>query len=445
MSSLKKYLIHPAVFLLGLLSLAQAETPVSEYVTTNPVTTIPTGEPEVQTVGQHGFILTRNNIIQEGLLEDRGENIYVQMKEKGGILVSKLDILFIGKTRHDIFVFRQRQISPDSLSELVRLADWASRNQLTAEGIDLLKNLLTTEIDSSARNIIEEKIEQLTYSEKIRQETIKKMAEKDQNDSLIQVNSSEKQDELENWVRNFPFTVQERFISKIHPVLQKRCATADCHGENSGLSGYYLKKSSRGVALRPTILYNMRETFDWIDFKNPAQSELLHHPAIYDENRNQVYPFGDDRSSEKDYNLFTKWVQELPDKIPNYVHQPGRDRNSDGIQTPSFSRYSSIRQASQISKTNSAAMSTPTASGMGPTSDITDTVFTENVILPQNAAQNEPASAGVIQVGSAPPDSPYHFADPNSPEEQRKRGNILKQNNYRDDYDPMIFNHRYHH
>lgn len=124
------------------------------------------------------FVLTRMGIIQEGIPEDRGETIFLRLPNSGGgLTVSKLDILFIGKTRTELFEFQKRQLPAGDVGSLLKLADWAGRNQLAGEAIRTLKETAEATADPTGRSALLERLAKMEYVERIKSEAVRRMGE----------------------------------------------------------------------------------------------------------------------------------------------------------------------------------------------------------------------------------------------------------------------------
>lgn len=258
------------------------------------------------------FVLTRQGVIQEGNIVDGEQSIYLQFPGgKGGITISRIDLLFIAKSREEIFDYRLSQIHPNDYGELLRLADWAVRNQLIQQAITMLGTSAAQVTDLNARETMLQKREQLLFVEKIRDEALRKKEEPlDEQALLLQQQHNLIAGELESWGKGVPLSVQEKFIRKVQPILLKRCGTKECHG-NEGESGAFVIDRGTGYTRRSSTLVNLKTIMEWVNFANPSNSPILTHPPMVDHQGNARYPFGNDSSSYKDYEAFTTWVYSL--------------------------------------------------------------------------------------------------------------------------------------
>ena len=98
------------------------------------------------------FVLTRSGEIVEGRLRDGGSAYLLEFDKGGSTLVSKLDALFIGKSRKDVFQYKLSQTRTEDLNEVLKLTDWASRRKLAPEAIELLESRLASTRDPRERN-----------------------------------------------------------------------------------------------------------------------------------------------------------------------------------------------------------------------------------------------------------------------------------------------------
>lgn len=400
------------------------------------------------------YVLTRLEAICEGTPRDDGDAIRVQLDGGGSISVSKLDVLFVGDSREAVFEFQKSRTRLDDANELLKLADWANRRRLGPQGIALLESALAETTDPAERRAFERKLTELRESEKFRAQTARTLAERADapenvapaaNESVptpadssfalgtdfaaTNENGAPPNDvELENWAKQVPFAALERFARKAQPALQKRCAA--CHdGSNPAADGYVLRPKTLGPAARTALLRNLRETLDFVDFNAPDQSPILRHPTVVDANGRRVYPFGEDRTSAKDRDLFVDWVLTINDgKFGRYVHSPSRVRAAAPI----------------VPNVVSAAPngSNPPQNAAAPTSF--SNLFDDESALP--AASGPSANDDVIRLGTT--DAARNFVppndDPNSANAVLERVGAIPSQTFRDEYDPAIFNARFH-
>lgn len=409
----------------------------------------PSSAPPTQTpapVEPIRLVLTRLDVVHEGVVRDRGDVLSIELLDGGSVAVSKLDVRFVGATREEIFAFQKSRTRLEDVSETLRLADWANRRRLAPQAIALLETKLAEPLSDGERRAVAAKLAELRQAEKLRASAAQTLAaRRDASplgtlaDSAAATPVSPEIAEIESWAKTLPLSAFDRFGRRVQPIVQKRCGAAGCHDGSNPSSAYRVRPKAIGAQARLALYFNLRETFDFIDFNNPAQSPILNHPPVADALGNRVYPFGEDRNSAKDYQAFVAWVESLNDgKLGRYVHRPSRVRAASAapLRPNAVSRYDVVE--------------TPNAAN--PFVGLFDGT-------PPNAAPTVPPSA----LPATPPNAPLanasdEFAlrsgtprearqylpkpedDPNSTENVLKRGGYAPKRQYRDEYDPAIFN-----
>ena len=130
------------------------------------------------------FVLTRSGEIVEGRLRDGGSAYLLEFDKGGSTLVSKLDALFIGESRKDVFQYKLSQTRTEDLNEVLKLTDWASRRKLAPEAIELLESRLAATRDPGERSAITRKLEDLRQAEAFRQGAARFAAEREAREAL---------------------------------------------------------------------------------------------------------------------------------------------------------------------------------------------------------------------------------------------------------------------
>lgn len=364
------------------------------------------------------YFLTRTGLIQEGIPEDRGDTIFLRSpNDTGGLTITKLDILFVGLTRSEIFEYQLHQLPPGDIGSLLRLADWAARNQLSADAISYLKAAADATSDPVRQGALIEHIGKMEYVERIKAEALLRTAEaagSDPSDTTPLTSSGllPKQDSerarLAAFAKKIPFTVEDRYTRKVEPVLLNRCGTSDCHAEGSG-SAFTLEDPRRKRDFHQVRLRNLESVLDFVTCGNPQNSPILHHPEIVGLNGERVWPFGEDEMSLSDYQVFTDWLQSLGGKMRNYTPDPNRPRES--------------TRAARGTSSGGASEGTPATyiqtSGSGSPAELT-----ANIDLAETRA-NRPAG-------------------PNDDAEALRRAGYIPTTQLRDEFDPAPFNQKYH-
>ena len=249
-------------------------------------------ESAVQPPAPTRFALLRSGVVWEGEIVDQGDSYSIKLPGGGSLTASKLDAVFVGDTREDVFAYMVKETRMEDVNEVLKLADWAGRRQLGAEAIKLLTMKLERSVDAAERRALQKKIEELRTAEEFRANaarTVAAIEERRREANVAKQNLSEPANvkldedaELDAWGRTLPAGVLERFGRKALPSLQKRCATAGCHEPGTPGTRYSARPKAIGVAQRLALLYTLRETIVYVDFENVEASPILNHPTVTD-------------------------------------------------------------------------------------------------------------------------------------------------------------------
>ncbi len=431
---------------------APTQTPISPTVPTprTPVAPTPT-EPT-------RFVLTRLDAVCVGVVRDRGDVLSIELLDGGSVSVSKLDVQFIGGSRDEVFAFKKSRTRLEDVAETLRLADWANRRQLAPQAIALLETKLADPLLSDGeRRAIDAKLEELRQIEKWRASVARTVAARqnaasDASDASAPTPTTSASSvapevaEIERWAKEVPLSAFERFSRRAQPILQKRCATAGCHDGSNPNSAFRVRPKAVGAQARLALYFNLRETFDFIDFNDPARSPILNHPAVADAWGKRVYPFGEDRNSAKDCQTFVSWIESLNDgKLGRYVHRPSRVRDASAatLRPNAVSRYDVVETPNGYPASPSGNLSTPT--NPNPFAGLFDASTPPASPTVPNSPTNAATAPDEFVLRSGTPREARQYLpnpadDPNSPENVLKRGGYAPKRQYRDEYDPAIFN-----
>lgn len=267
--------------------------------------------------GEHAehpcFFLTTQEKLLEGTPEERGDSWLIRLPgQTGGILVSKLDVLFAGPTRESVFEYRKNQLPPKDVGAASALAEWGTRNQLTEPALALLRKM-AVEADPETRTVLQRQIDRIEYVERLKKDAEERLAK-----TASTKTPAEKDPELlrlEEFGRQVPLSIQDTYARKIQPLLLRRCAVSDCHQNGTPSMAFTLSKPDRRTPLRRNNLRNLEQVLRRVDTASPAASPILNHPEIVDQLGQQVYPFGADANSLKDYRTFSNWISSLGSKL----------------------------------------------------------------------------------------------------------------------------------
>ena len=270
---------------------------------------LPVSEPE-----ETSFFLTAQDKMLEGIPEERGDSWLLRLPgQTGGLLLSKLDVIFIGQTRESVFQFKREHIKRGNIEEIAKLADWGARNRLADSAVQLLKETAEA-ADPEVSKVLQRKIDRIEYVERLKKDADLRTSPH----SGIPKTESEKDPEmkrLESFARQVPLAVQDTYVRKIQPVLLRRCAISDCHLSGTPNVELTFVKPENRSSLHRGNLANLEQILRRVEFTAPTSSPILNHPEIADLSGVQVFPFGSDAGSLKDFTLFSDWVVSLGGKI----------------------------------------------------------------------------------------------------------------------------------
>lgn len=418
---------------------------------------------------QKSYVLTRLGVVNEGTLRDQGDSYVLEFDGGGSTVVSKLDAVYIGSSRESIFQYKLKQTPIEDVNELLKLADWASRRQLGGEAIKLLQERLNVLQDPGEIHALKQKLYELQQAEAFRADAAKFLAKRENEAKAkaerqaqtpkVDPNAARaKSDdaEIEEWAKAVPYLTIERFSKRAQPVLQKRCATDECHASKH-VSHYVLRPKVKGPAARLALLYNLRATAEYVNFDDVEKSALLDHPTVVDGKGERVYPFGNDRNSLKDCELFVKWLESAPNEkiLAEHVKKTKRVNNAPILREGAASRYDvADRSSFQQGRGDAFNAENPDArygntDGVDVNGAFADAFDDAGKAPFANSAPSDSANgASESRLGfgvsrEALKYMPKPEDDPNSEEARLQRVGIKPQKRYRDEYDPAIFNDRF--
>ena len=404
------------------------------------------------------FALMRNGVVWEGEIVDQGDSYTIKLPGGGALSASKLDAVFVGDSREDVFAFKVKETRLEDVNEVLKLADWADRRQLGGAAIKLLTTLLERSVDDAERRALQKKIDELTTAEKFRANAARSVAALEErrreasgaatNFSASKNVKSQEDAELDAWGRTLPAGVLELFGRKALPALQKRCATSGCHAPGTLGTRYSARPKAIGPAQRLALLYTLRETIAYVDFENVEASPILNHPTVTDVRGERVYPFGTDRYSARDCANFVEWLETAnhdPTLAAAAKEYRARRDSEPTLRPGAASRYDVLDATRNESGVSSGSAGSENQ-GFAELFDESPNASRAAANPDLGVAPVDP-SAPIFQQGR-PRDSerfaPSPFDDVNSTESVLSRVGMASRKTYRDEYDPAIFNDRFH-
>ena len=404
------------------------------------------------------YVLMRNGVVWEGEIVDQGDSYTIKLPGGGTLSASKLDAVFVGDSREDVFAFKVKETRIEDVNEVLKLADWADRRQLGGAAIKLLTTLKERSVDDAERRALQKKIDELTTTEAFRANAARAVAaieERRRETTGAATNfpapknvKSQEDAELDAWGRTLSAGSLELFARKALPALQKRCATSGCHAPGTLGTRYSARPKAIGPAQRLALLYTLRETIAYVDFENVEASPILNHPTVTDVRGERVYPFGKDRYSARDCANFVEWLETA---------------NQDPVLAAAAKEYRARRDAQPTLRPGAASRYDVLDATRNENDFSNDSIRSENQGFADlfDESQNAPRGAANPDLTAAPVDpsapifqqgrprdserfAPSPFDDVNSTESVLSRVGMASRKTYRDEYDPAIFNDRFH-
>lgn len=371
------------------------------------------------------YLLTRQGFVWEGIIEPGDKTLYVRLPDqRGGVTISRLDVLCIATCKEELFEYRKSQINQADASEIIKLADWGVRHQLTLPAIAMIQAAAET-AEPSVRDMLNKKAAQLQFIEKIRLDSLKhKKALVPANQSQEKERHVEQLRKIEQWGRKIPLSVQDRFLKKIQPVLFRHCSSEDCHRESNQELDFVLYQSVMKSSKRVNSLKNLRSVLARIDLASPQTSRILNHPPVKDRHGKTCYPFGNTHDSLKDYETFVAWISGLAGYLsPEEVRSAAED-----LSLPSLPQ----------------GIAGETVPASEPTKNDGNEQIPVNPMA--TVPPSTPQASPVIQTstGLTADGEKFLNSQRQAQDEQKRRLGAPVVTGPKDAFDPILFNRRYH-
>ncbi len=331
----------------------------------------------------------------------------------------------------------------EDVNEALKLADWANRRRLGAPALKALQERLAVAVDDAERRALQKKIDEIAEAETFREraeaaaarvETERAEAAQKKESVATHTDPRKALDaELDAWGRTLPAASLEKFSRKAFPVLQQRCATTGCHDEITPNARYVVRKKTYGPAQRLALLYSLRETMRYLDFDNIDSSPILSHPAVNNAMGKRVYPFGEDKYSTRDCAYFVEWLNRV--KSDEKLKEAGRAIQDAMPKTPQ-PREGAASRYDVVGETPIDLVPAPDSAKVAPRSPEAAQSFAE--LFQDDFKIQQGFASGAEQF------LPNPYDDVNSPESALRRVGLTPKKDYRDSYDPAIFNDKFH-
>ncbi len=270
--------------------------------------TIPT-TPLAETAGNGAadFLLLKTGFLVEGVATNEGKDYTVKM-EFGSIQIPATKVEYIGRNRHEIYLYRRNLVSGGSCQDVMKFAEWCLTNGLPQEGIEEYQRAKSLAPNETLSSFIQRRIELAQHPETENVDMgnnpfISPYA------SQPKAERAETDAEIGRWMSGMPRTIVDSFSRKIQPTLSSRCAATDCHGSASDNQfRISIPRHQNGS----TTYRNLQAALQWVDPANPTGSPLLAAMVTY---HGGTKPPFDVESNQ--YNATVDWIQTTIKELPS--------------------------------------------------------------------------------------------------------------------------------
>jgi|GEM_PF-5513324 len=295
-----------SVFLLGIGALlfcknSDAQEPLWGGYRTEMPLPVMWSNTENLTDGSKQFFLLKTGMLVEASVETAGDSIKLKT-QYGTMQVPKENIEFACETRENVYRYKKSQVSPNSCTQIINLAEWCLDNGFNREAFAEFQAALLIAPNDNLKNFIQQRIEQIQRSAtqtEIAAKTINEAADGETRDTT---------DFFDRWANGVPNHVFDTFSKKVQPILVQRCASADCHGTSSS------QKFKIQIPRQPggkTTRNNFRATVQFINPDNPGASQVLSALVTKHAGKRALFSV-----ESEQYANFIDWFQRTARELP---------------------------------------------------------------------------------------------------------------------------------
>lgn len=217
---------------------------------------------DLQSAKLPAVLLLRNGSVLQGTVTPQGDHYLVVFGESGHVRVPNSKVQRVFSSLELAYQFKRARID-GSLESRLDLARWCLRVDLLPRAAD---QLLAAEVQHGADRQIETLHRRLLLATRPKQPEAPGGAE--------ETTASNQADRAE-LLKELPAGAIERFTMDVQPLLLNRCATAGCHGPQSGRSLVLLRSLANRPLTRRLTERNLASTLAQLDKHNPRESPLL--------------------------------------------------------------------------------------------------------------------------------------------------------------------------
>ena len=201
------------------------------------------------------FFLLRTGYLVEGTATFDGKNHTVRT-EFGSMNVPAQNVLFIGKSKKDVYLHKRSTVDPANANALIRLAEWCVSNGLIEEGIAAYQQAGQMAPNAAFAGLVRERLETLRQTE-----SSPPFPETSTPPPVPQADAPT--------VSQIAF---ENFVRRVQPVLVNRCVSTDCHGTSGD---HYFKMGIPQESMGSTSRRNLQAALQYVNPDSPMESPLL--------------------------------------------------------------------------------------------------------------------------------------------------------------------------
>lgn len=342
---------------------------------------------------QAGLLVLRNGQLMQGEITRAGDHYIVTFGVGGEVKISVKDVETQCADLESAYDYKLRRLSGEGAAPHLDLAEWCLRHKLYRRCAEQLSLALASEPDNKRIEAIDRRLQIALQAPATPKAT--------------QVSSTiVGADQLDRTLRELPKGSLERFSTIVQPILNNRCATANCHGSAS-TSEFVLLKPPPGMNSPQRFTQrNLYAVLQFVDRNDPANSSLIVKPQS---------PHGGGTSAAFDARSKAQ-MQELQNWLEHIAHRKEQpvpatiDAQAAQLSTP-------LRAAPGTSgMTGASVAAAPTAPAVSPVNHST------------SATPNHAHSTTTVA-------KPAGVAAPEQP--------AAKNWQPRDPFDPEIFNRRF--
>jgi len=329
-----------------------------------------------------GVVVLKNGQVLEGTITRAGDYYVVSQGEGSELKLNANDVELCCASLLEAYEFKASHVSSFSAKSRLDLANWCLRQGLLERCAEQL---------AAAENIdpTSQQVSDLKTRLKLLQDTPEPVPATPASGTAIA--------EMENALRGLPRGSAEKFAAVIQPILLNRCGANQCHGPNAKSEFRLLRPPPGQIVSRRFTQRNLYASLKYLDRTNPDNSPLVLMPQ--QRHGNSLSAVFDKHSANQLLELMS-WAR-LTAGAPVVTH-------------PSNAQPTSPATISAVT----ATLSQPTA---------------------RSTSAERPAPDPAEQSASAP----TRVMRPPLDDQSAQRAKTTSQPEFRDRYDPEIFNRRY--